>query len=337
MPGNVTESPIGNVSGRAQGLCSAIAGERDAENAGSIERLVISPREMEPSGAPSIAGPRPVSPTSQTPPVEVRGRKYLTVEEEAVARRFPVGQVRPAPGFGRTRGCSVVEETLERADGQEQPPGSAMKPKCSYKACARSSLASTTTAQTASAWLAWSTRRSASMSNAGPSPWPPQRRWTPEAPEQGDRDRIAGEALHGAFGQGLALDAAGAERVEPRDLLECVRDRDEDPRHVAPGVLRCLAAQVAVERVGAAPKARAVVVPRKRSDGEGHCAVALSMTRAAVRAASHKAALGFGGSRRASRNTPQSRTSSTRRLCSAMRWLAASSALLTTKPETVVF
>ena len=159
----------------------------------------------------------------------------------------------------------------------------------------------------------------------------------PEAPEQGDRDRIAGEALHGAFGQGLALNAAGAERVAPRDLLECVRDRDEDPRHVAPGVLRCLAAKVAVERVGAAPKARAVVVPRERSDGEGHCAVALSMTRAWVRAASHKAALGSGGSRRASRNTPQSRASSTRRSCSAMRWLAASSALLTTKPETVVF
>lgn len=84
----ITESPIGNVSGRAQGLCSAIAGERDAENAGSIERLVISPREMEPSGTPPFADLRPVSPTSQTPPVEVRGRKYLAVEEGQLHAAF---------------------------------------------------------------------------------------------------------------------------------------------------------------------------------------------------------------------------------------------------------
>ena len=71
----------------------------------------------------------------------------------------------------------------------------------------------------------------------------------PEAPEQGDRDRIARQALHGAFGQGLALDAARAQGVEPRNLLERVGDRDEDPRHVAPGVLRCLAAKVAVQWV----------------------------------------------------------------------------------------
>ena len=131
-----TESPIGNDSAHPSTPApqhpstpaprpGAVSGEKAPENAGSIERLVISPGEMEPSGTPPIAGVRPVSPTSETPPVEVRGRKYLTVEEGAVARRFPVGQVRLAPGSGRTRGGSVVEETLECADGQEEPPGSA--------------------------------------------------------------------------------------------------------------------------------------------------------------------------------------------------------------------
>ena len=58
-PSRFTESPYRNVSGRAQGLCGATAGERDAGNAGPIEHLVISPREMEPSGAPPFAGLRP--------------------------------------------------------------------------------------------------------------------------------------------------------------------------------------------------------------------------------------------------------------------------------------
>ena len=66
-----------------------------------------------------------MSPMSEMPPVGARGRKYLTVEEGgAVAHRFAVGQVRSTPGSRRTRGCSVLEETLERAEGQEEPPGS---------------------------------------------------------------------------------------------------------------------------------------------------------------------------------------------------------------------
>ena len=47
----------------------------------------------------------------------------------------------------------------------------------------------------------------------------------------------------------FALDAGGAQRVEPRDLLGLVGNRDKDARYVTSGVLRCMTAKISVESV----------------------------------------------------------------------------------------
>ena len=112
-----------------------MAGERRAENAGPIKRLVISHREMQLSSAPPFAGLRPVSPMSEMPPVGARGRKYLTVEEGGqlpTALRWDKCDRHLVLGGRVVAQCSKRRSSVRRGKkSRRAAPGSAMKPKCS--------------------------------------------------------------------------------------------------------------------------------------------------------------------------------------------------------------